>query len=203
MEIQRNGDHGCGVIEGSQDGDAFARGGVEVTCSPPAPSWIMSPSNYGGSPQPNSGEQCGRIMAEQSVRATTPVVMSGWLEKDCHHWCFGMDRRFFVLESGNGVRSANLRYFGADPAEEGTEHTNMGIIMWDAEEVSTGETSQVQACLELKHHFRGRTQRWLRRGTTYTICVTQEEYPNNNINELRDQWVSALQQFLVWQPRVV
>merc|ERR1712071_131035 len=28
VEIQRNGDHGCGVIEGSQYGDAFARGGV-------------------------------------------------------------------------------------------------------------------------------------------------------------------------------
>jgi len=203
VEIQRNGDHGCGVIEGSQDGDAFAKGGVEVTCSPPAASWIMSPSNYGGSPSPNSGEQCGRILAEQSARTTTPVLMSGWLQKSGNGWWPSTERRFLVLESGNGVRSANLRYYSEDPAEYPLyEYTNKGIIMWDAEEVSAAETSSTQACLELKHRFRGRSDSWLRDGTTYTICVTRREYPDANINELRDQWVSALQPLLVWQPRV-
>merc|ERR1719162_2901556 len=105
IEIQRSGDHGCGVIEGSQDDDAFHKGGVEVTCSPPAASWIMSPANYGGHPNPDSGEICSRMMQEQAVRVTTPVLMSGWLEKSCYRWCFGADRRYFVLESGNGVRS--------------------------------------------------------------------------------------------------
>merc|ERR1719263_1550653 len=162
----------------------------------------MSPSNYGGSPAPDSGEICSRIVPEQSVRVTTPVIMSGWLEKSCYRWCWGADRRFFVLESGNGVRSANLRYYGGDPAEGSAEWTNKGIILWDAEAVSVAETSHTQACFELTHHYRGRTQSWLRRVTTYTICVTREEYPQANINELRDQWVNSLQQSLVWQPRV-
>merc|ERR1719215_352185 len=109
---------------------------------------------------------------------------------------------FFVLESGNGVRSANLRYYGGDPADGAAEHTNKGIIMWDAAEVTGTETSHEQACFELKHHYRGRTQSWLWRGTTYTICITREEYPQGNINELRDEWVNNLQQTLVWHPRV-
>lgn len=200
VEVQRSGEHGCGVVEGSQYGDAFERGGVEVTCSPPAPSWIMSPSNYGGSAQPNTGEQCGRINAEQSARATTPVMKSGWLTRPSTGFWSRAARRFYVLESGNGVRSATLRSFdGALP--RGTEETNDGIIMWDAEEVSAAETSGDQACFEIKHHYDGRTTRWNRRGTTTTICVTRDD-SSGNMRELRDQWVSVLQELLVWRPRV-
>jgi len=204
VEIQRNGEHGCGVIEGSQHGDAFGRGGPEVVCSPPAPSWIMSPSTYGGSRDPNVTEQCNRILSSQSVRATTPVIMSGWLQKACSNFCFGGEkRRFFVLESGNGVRSAVLRYFRDDEAlHGGTEHTNKALIMWDAEEVSVAETSDNRACLEIIHHYRGRVDSW-ESNTTYTLCATREEYPEDSLPELRDQWVSTLQNLLVWQPDAV
>jgi len=201
VEIQHSGEHGCGVAEGSQYGDAFERGGIEVTCSPPAPSWIMSPSNYGGSTHPNSEEQCGRINAEQHPRATTPVMMSGWLTRPGNGGWFSRDaRRFYVLESGNGVRSATLRSFdGALP--DGTEETNNGIIMWDAEEVSATETTREQACFEIKHRYDGRSTSWQRRGTTTTICATRGD-SSGNMASLRDQWVSILQGLLIWQPRV-
>jgi len=160
----------------------------------------MSPSNYGGSFEPDKDEQCGRINAEQLVRATTPVMMSGWLQKECSRFCFGGERRrFFVLESGNGVRSATLRYYRADPAVGGTEHTNKAIIMWDAVDVSAGETSSARSCFEIGHHYRGRVQSWVS-DTTYKLCVTGEENPEGNHQELRDQWVSTLQNLLVWQP---
>lgn len=202
IEIQRQGDHGCGVIEGSEDGDATGKGGVEVTCEPPAPSWIMSPYS-GGNPRPNRTEICHRINAEQAVRRTTPVIMSGWMQKSGYHiWSFGSHRRFFVLESGNGVRSAVLRKWNGPPTGDGVEHTNKGIIMWDAEEVSVGETSDSQACFEIKHYFRGRRTSWLSSGTTHTMCLTREEYPDSNLAELRDEWVAKLQPTLVWQPRL-
>jgi len=162
----------------------------------------MSPSNYGGNSRPDQAEQCGRILAEQVVRRTTPVIMSGWLEKSCYRWCWGTDHRFFVLESGNGVRSASLRYWDDDPANSGTEYTNKAMVMWDADEVSVGETSRSQACFELKHHYRGRVTSWLSSGTEYTMCVTRENYPDANLAELRDQWVGAFQPALILQPRV-
>lgn len=188
IEIQRTGEHGCGVVEGSQNGDALGRGGINVTCSPPATSWIMDPS--GGA---HSDEQCERINAEQSARMTTPIMMSGWLRRDDR-------RRFFVLESGNGVRSAALRSFrGALPG--GTEETNKGIVLWDAESVSAGETDDSQACFDVKHRYRGRDTSYHRRGTTITICLKIDDYPQGNIAELRDQWVSALQPLLIWRAR--
>lgn len=201
VEVQRAGEHGCGVVEGSQYGDAFQRGGVEVTCSPPAPSWIMSPSNYGGSVQPNSGEQCGRINVEQSARATTPVLMSGWLTRPGSGGWFSRDeRRFYVLESGNGVRSATLRSFD-DALPDGGEESDTGIIMWDAEEVSASASTGDQACFEIKHRYDGRSASWQRRGTTTTICATRDDSAGNMAG-LRDQWVSVLQPLLVWRPRV-
>jgi len=201
VEIQTQGDHGCGVIEGSEDGDPAAKGGVEVTCQPPAPSWIMVPSNYGAIGQ-GDAEQCERITANQGVRRTTPVVMSGWMEKTCYRWCFGKNRRFFVLESGNGVRSAALRYWKGDPKTNGVERTNKGIELWDAGDVRIAETSEKQACFEIHHQYRGRITSWLRSGTSYTICVLQEDYEGQNVAEIRDMWVENLQQMLVWRPRV-
>jgi len=193
VEIQRNGEHGCGVVEGSQYGDDFQRGGIAVTCRPPTPSWIMSPNNYGGSAQVDIGEQCGRISAEQSVRMTTPVLKSSFLTTP-GRW--RDSTKFYVLESGNGVRSANLRIFdGALP--DGSEETNDGIIMWDAEEVRATETTRQRACFEIKHRYDGRTTSWERSGVTKTLCVTS----GNKARE-RDEWVSVLQGLLVWQPRV-
>jgi len=196
VEIQRNGEHGCGVVEGSQYGDDFQRGGIAVTCAPPRPSWIKSPNNYGGSAEVNSGEQCGRINAEQSVRMTTPVLKSSFLTTPGRGWIGRDSTQFYVLESGNGVRSANLRVFdGALP--DGTEGTNDGIIMWDAEEVTATETTRERACFEIKHRYDGRTTSWERAGMTKTLCVTS----GNKARE-RDEWVSVLQGLRVWHPRM-
>jgi len=107
-----------------------------------------------------------------------------------------------VLESGNGVRSAVLRYFRDEALHGGTEHTNKALIMWDAEEVSVAETSDNRACFEIIHHYRGRVDSW-ESNTTYTLCATREEYPEDSLPELRDQWVSTLQNLLVWQPDAV
>jgi len=201
VEIQRSGEHGCGVVEGSQYGDAFERGGVEVTCSPPFPSWIKSPSNYGGSAQVNSAEQCGRINAEQRARATTPPMLSMWLTRPGTGWFSGDRRRFYVLESGNGVRTAVLRSFnGALP--DGSEETNDSINMWDAEEVKATETTRERACFEIKHRYEGRSSRWQRRGETETICVMRDDDTSGDMGRTRDQWVSTLQGLLVWRPRV-
>jgi len=200
VEIQRSGEHGCGVFEGSQYGDTFERGGVEVTCSPPSPSWIKSPSNYGGSAQVNSAEQCGRINAEQHARATTSPMLSAWLTRPGTSWWNGDKRRFYVLESGNGVRTSVLRSFdGALP--DGTEETNLSINMWDAEEVTATETTRERACFEIKHRYDGRDNSWQRRGTTETICATRDD-SHGDMARTRDLWVSTLQGLLVWRPRV-
>lgn len=193
VEIQRNGEHGCGVVEGSQYGDDFQRGGIAVTCSPPRPSWIKSPSSR----QTHWSEQCGRINAEQSVRMTTPVLKSSFLTTPGSGGWFGRDStEFYVLESGNGVRSANLRIFD-DALPDGSETRDVGIIMWDAEEVRATETNGERACFEIKHRYDGRTTSWERRGITKTLCVTS----GNKARE-RDEWVSVLQGLLVWQPRM-
>lgn len=192
VEIQRTGDHGCGVVEGSAYGDAFQRGGIEVSCSPPATSWIMSAAGF------SEAEQCERINAEQSSRMTTPALMSDFLTVPSSGGWFSRDERmYYVLESGNDVRSATLRKFnGALP--DGWEHTNAGVILWDAEEISATETTPDRACFEIKHRYDGRTTRWERRGTTTTYCIARADGGSSR----RDAWVSALQRSLVWRPRV-
>lgn len=192
VEIQRTGEHGCGVVEGSQYGDAFQRGGIEVSCSPPAHSWIMSTAGF------SEAEQCERINAEQSSRMTTPAQMSDFLTIPGNGGWFSSDERsFYVLESGNDVRSATLRKFDA-ALPDGTEQTNAGVILWDAEEVSATQTNGERACFEIKHRYDGRTTSWERRGTTTTYCITRADGGSSR----RDAWVSTLQRSLVWRPRV-
>lgn len=210
LDIQQSGEHGCGVIEGSEQGDAFNRGGVEAVCQPPAPSWVMRPWQAIEEASSDATEQCARITQAQPQHdhRVTSVVKAGWLMKGCtgtFAWC-NWKRRYFVLESGSEVRSASLRYFRDEPAEGGDERYEKSVTMWDASSVGNGEDTErtvlrsAEACFQINHHYRGRRGSRYPSGTTYDLCVNGQDYAyasNEEVQQLRDEWVAALSAAIV------
>lgn len=205
IELQLDAEHGCAVVEGSEDGDAFNRGGVEAICQPPAPSWIMRPWLAIEEASTDTTEQCSRITARQDRRGhrTTSILKAGWMWKQSSSsfaWS-SSKRRYFILESGSQVRSATLRYFREEPSEGGEELFDKSITMRDAVSVENGEDTDrtvlrsAEACFAIRHHYRGRQGSRYSSGTTYDICVNGQDYAyasNEETQQLRDEWVAAL-----------
>jgi len=179
--------NGCGVVEGYSPDMGFAVGGVEVRCKPPAASWIMS--------QPGSVEseeqQCKRLTARQTPVHAQRIVKKGWLLKRGRD--FGWDRRFLVLESGDAVRSAVLRYFSADPEVNSTyqewkeiQRGEKGIILWDAMKVKAKDAKDYafedgSQCFKIYHFYR-----------SYRFCVESDGMDGRAAAAMRDQWVRVI-----------
>jgi len=177
---------GCGVVEGDSPGAITGNGGIEGACAPPQPSWVMGPFTYDA--KEATGEQCKRIEKVQNTRYAQKVVKSGWLWKK-GRGINGWDKRFFVLESGDQVRSAVLRYFKKDPSAnaDSDESVGKGIILWDAKglKVKSGEHygwKDGEECFKLYHFYRD-----------FRLCVPSDGSPDEQ-NEVkdRDEWMGFL-----------
>jgi hypothetical protein len=174
---------GCGVLEGDRPGSVNSKGGIEGTCAPPQPSWVMGPFTYGA--KEATDDQCKRIEKVQSVRHAQKIVKSGWLWKK-GRGINGWDKRFFVLESGDQVRSAVLRYFKEDPSTraDSDESAGKGIILWDAKglKVKSGDHygwKDGEECFKLYHFYRD-----------FKLCVPSDD--SDSVVKIRDEWMDLL-----------
>jgi len=158
IRIEKTRGEGCGVMEGNLPTDITGRGGIRNSCNPPATSFVTSPYTYGAEAETSFG-QCNRIFAEQRPAHAQNVLKSGWLWKRGRN--FQWQKRFFVLESGDQVRTGLLRYFLADPSldRRAEERFDKTTILWDAEKVvkydgSTYSWSDGSMCLSIVHFYR-------------------------------------------------
>lgn len=176
LELQAQ--RGCGVAEGSRPGDPSGAGGIEVECAPPQPSWIFAPNGY-GQPEALDG-QCRRILATQSAQYAQQTLKAGLLWKAGRTG--GWEKRYFLLESGDMVRSAVLRYWA-----DGREQWKKGLILHDATSVEAKSGSYYrfrngEECFQLSHFYR-----------SFSFCVpTGEGAAAAAPATERDEWVSLL-----------
>lgn len=174
VEIQKNrpGGEGCGIIEGHLPQDPTSRGGIRSVCRPPVASWIKGPTTWAADEEP-AYRQCQRtfLEGEQYGRHAQRVLIRGMLEKRSR-WNQWQDR-YFILESGDEVRSAVLRYWYEDPSvdRQVPERVEKAIILWDAKRV----TSSGSFCWNLVHFYR-----------TYKMCVLDRS------TTTRNQWVQHI-----------
>jgi len=186
--------NGCAVVEGFSHDIGFGVGGVEVACNPPEASWIMS--TPGAAEQEDA--QCKRIVSGPSGQKPSfaqSILKAGWLLKRGRNG--GWDRRFFVLESGDQVRSAILRYFDADPYKNATyavwdkiKHDGKDIILWDAETVKTKIAAGYgfydgTSCFKIYHFYRD-----------YRFCI--EGTDPAGATKARDEWVKLIKQSITF-----
>ena len=184
-------DAGCGVVEGSR-ADApqpSGTGGIQITCSPPQPSWILGPYTYGA--QEPAGEQCARIAESQKPVYAQKTIKAGWLMKKGR--IGGWDKRYFVLESGDAVRSAVLRYWNHDPGQDPSaeERAGKGIILQDAKDIKVKSGASYgwedgEECFKLYHFYRD-----------YRFCVLTDPSDSKfSPAAERDSWVDALEEWI-------
>merc|ERR1712018_415828 len=92
----------------------------------------------GAPPSETEGAQCQRIRAHQQEQRSKSILKHGWLWREGLVW--GWDKRYFILESGNQVRSALLRIFSEDPkgmaGGRDLELYSNAIVLWDAVGIS-------------------------------------------------------------------
>merc|ERR1719171_1642451 len=173
---------GCGVIEGSQPNDLPSLGGVAVTCSPPSASWLL------GHVKETKGDQCARITAWQPAHGqyAQQVIKAGWLWKKGNGWFSGWDKRYFVLESGDSVRSALMRYFDDVPKSAvAKEKADKDIILWDAKGVRPDKTpgkfsDTGAACFVIEHFYRD-----------YHLCVVPADSALG-VDADREEWMNLI-----------
>lgn len=149
----------------------------------------FAPFTYGASE--GQGDQCSRIFSHQRPRFAQSILKHGWLLKKGRSWWSGWEKRYFVLESGDAVRSAVLRYFDQDPSTMPHDQWNQiqredkAIILWDAKstKLKTGLHylfTDGSACFKLYHFYRD-----------YRFCVSGKDYPETASAE-RDEWMSLV-----------
>lgn len=189
--VELQAEDGCGIIEGTRPNDDTGGGGIEVTCAPPQPSWILGPFTYGSREQP--GKQCERIQANQHAQYAQTILKTGWLWKKGR--VGGWDKRFYVMESGDAVRSAVLRYWREDPTKisNAEERAGKGIILRDATGVKVKSGTHYgfengEECFKLYHFYRD-----------FRFCtVTSEDEgvarKGGASTYDRDQWIELLEQ---------
>jgi hypothetical protein len=181
---------GCGVVEGGSPEDVAGLGGVEVTCEPPQPSWILGPFTYGA--HEASGEQCKRIQSHQSVYQAQTISKSGWLWRKKR--IGGWDEHFFALESGTKVRSAVLHYWDKDPSKVVNEEavanraSHKGIILRDAKFVKDKDGTDYgfkngEECFKMYHFYHD-----------YRFCVTSK---STRPGTERNEWVKLIEDAIV------
>lgn len=171
---------GCGVVEGTRPGAVTGSGGISVPCEPPQPSWILTPFTYNSVEVESQTAQCERIEENQKSRYAQRLLKTGWLwKKGDLRW----QKRFFVLESGDDVRSALLRYWDEDPSKnsKADEREGKGIILHDAKSVKEKDGKarynfkHGEECFKLYHFYRD-----------YRLCVVVPEVDIKAIEGLQD-----------------
>jgi len=186
-------DAGCGVMEGVMRGEIWSRdddanGGIDVVCSPPYASFLMTPVKYGASAETEL-EMCTRIFQNAGQRPRRPqqIVKKGLLWKRERLW-MRWRTRYFVLESGDQVRSAQMRYWTKDPSEEGAKQRGTkAIILWDAKTAYpvSGRSyrwSGGEQCFRIEHFYR-----------TYHLCTQGSNYTADYDPTVeRDEWVNLI-----------
>ena len=148
---------GCGVVEGRQPRGHAPLGHLQVPCAPPRSSWINGE---------DLEKQCERIARAQQVQFAQKDLKSGWLwlkGKAVERW----KKHFAVLESGDAVRSAVLRFYESDWAN--AKMSAKMIILWDAKDVKEKEARgygfrQGEGCFKLYHFY-----------ADYRFCVDESE----------------------------
>jgi len=171
IEKQKEFSLGCGLMEGATPTDPTSRGGVMNGCLPPYPSWIKRPFTYGAEEE-SAFNQCDRIFSSsQKPRHAQRILMRGTMRKQGRWWKW--DSRFFILESGDSMRSAVLRYWEKDPGSNRNveERVDKKIIMWDAKSVR----SKGSYCFKIYHFYR-----------TYYLCAGDKS------GSTRNKWVRHL-----------
>lgn len=198
IEERRFGGEGCGVMEGNLPRDITGRGGVRAACNPLATSFVMSPYPY-QAPQEDISEQCSRVFATQRPKHATKILIDGWLMKRGRNW--GWDKRYFVLEAGDHVRTGLLRYFLTEPAGDrrAKERFNKRTILWDADRVIEQDGGKYRwgdgsMCFAIVHFYR-----WIR------LCVPGKG-DQASATTVRDEWVRHIRGQLpegrkAWVPR--
>jgi hypothetical protein len=178
---------GCGVIEATRPGEG-GLDGMELACKPPQPSWIMRP--YPGVEGDSADSQCERIKAHQSVKYALRILKSGYLEKKGRNG--NWELRYFVLESGDAVRSAVLRYWDSNPANDdlfaeskaAKESESKLIILQDAVSVKTLGYN----CFVLSHFYRD-----------YKLCEPKQiKDRNKQILEWEKEKVTSVEERNRW-----
>jgi len=185
IEIQNSRGEGCGIMEGAMPNDKTSRGGVTGGCLPPFASWVKAPFTYDRSrgdsesakefgidiPEEQPWKQCSRYFDAQAPRHTQQILMRGSMAKQGRWWKW--NTRFWILESGDAVRSAVLRYWEKDPASDRRtqERVTKKIFVWDAKSVSNSG----RKCFKLNHFYR-----------SYKLC------PSDKSSSTRDKWVRHL-----------
>lgn len=180
-------DAGCGVMEGVMRGEIWQEGaagpnpGIDVVCSPPSASFVLTPTKYGATPE-TEFDMCKRIYENdgQMPRRPQSIVEKDLLWKRERLW-WRWRTRYFVLESGDAVRSAVIRYWTKNPSEQGAEERgDKTIILWDAVSVVSKPGSKYrwkngEECFILKHFYR-----------EYILCS------HTGGAAVRDRWVSLI-----------
>ena len=185
IESQRAGRGGCGVVEGNKYGAAHVRGGMEVPCAPPQPSWIMGPARY-AKREPMEA-QCKRILSVQQPQFAQSIAKAGWLWRKVSA-VYGWDKHFAVFESADAVRSAVLRFYEDDPsADANVSSSAPSIVLWDAKGVKAKEANHYgfkngESCFKLYHFY-----------VDYRFCVPSGE-ATDEASEERDRadWMNLL-----------
>lgn len=131
---------------------------------------------------------CARIEAHQQPQYALSILKQGWLYRK--GLVKGWEKRYFVLLSGDEVRSAVLRNFFDVPQMGKLQH-GKDIILWDALGVENRAGNAYnwkngEECFKLVHFYRN-----------YRFCV-----PVNPSKELetaaeRDEWVRLLKSTMV------
>jgi len=185
---------GCGVVEATRPGEG-GLDGMDVACKPPQPSWILRA--YPGVEGDSEASQCDRIAAHQSVQYALKILKSGYLEKKGRNGAWEL--RYFVLESGDAVRSAVLRYWDHNPGlhsqsqyvadvKPAKESESKMIILQDAVSVKTLGYN----CFVVSHFYRD-----------YKLCEPKQisdrnkqilEWEREKVTsvEERNRWVSLI-----------
>lgn len=180
---------GCGVLEGARRNDVTNTGGIDAVCRPPQASWVHKPFQY-VKDRETELDQCNRIFKTQKPLHAQAILKSGWLWKKSR-WTWGRwSKRFFVLESGDSVRSALLRYWDEDPSKSGAKETDKNIILWDAQSISKVSGSKYRwrdgtECMSLYHYYR-----------EYKLCVPGGT--SGGATQNRDQWVRLIQPTIIF-----
>jgi len=113
----------------------------------------------------------------------------GWLLKKGRSFWSKWEKRYFVLESGDAVRSAVLRYFTRNPTDlpfsqwKSIEREDKSIILWDAKNTKAKAGfhylfTDGTECFKIYHFYRD-----------FRFCVPG----SNDASEDRDEWMNLVQ----------
>merc|ERR1740121_222188 len=101
---------------------------------------------------------------------------------------YAWTRRYFVLESGDQVRSGILRYWLSDPNldRQAEERFDKSVVLWDAKYTQAKPGAYYDKndcqCFKLKHFYR-----------TYRFCIQASDVQGGDNVAERDDWMNKVQ----------